>query len=44
MKRIKGYSMWPPKQNIEQMTDDELERYIYLVDSAFQAAFEEEEE
>ncbi|MMZ59644.1 hypothetical protein D1872_216940 [compost metagenome] len=44
MKRIKGYSMWPPKENIEQMTDEELERYINLVESAFKAAFEEETE
>lgn len=43
MKRIKGYSMWPPKENIEQMTDEELERYINLVESAFKAAFEEDE-
>lgn len=26
MKRIKGYSMWPPKEKIEQMTDEEFEK------------------
>ncbi|MNW44599.1 hypothetical protein D3C74_218370 [compost metagenome] len=43
MKQIKGYSMWPPKEKIEQMTDEELERYIDTVDLAFKAAFEEDE-
>lgn len=43
LKRIKGYSVWPPKENIERMTDEELERYINLVDSAFEDAFEEDE-
>lgn len=40
--RLRGYSMLPPKENIAKMTDDELERYLDLLDSAFEMAFKEE--
>lgn len=39
--RLRGYSMLPPKENIAKMTDDELERYLDLLDSAFESAFRE---
>ncbi|MNJ63069.1 hypothetical protein D3C77_589410 [compost metagenome] len=43
LKRVANYSVWPPKEDIEQMTDEELEEYINLVDSVFEDAFGEEE-